>query len=145
MMYRRGNPHRHPLPPADFSIWLRSERKQNAFFPLVHLAVQSGLRGRGAAIFLCCSSYCNLLQNCKNRPQGLLGGGDSGGDGCGDGGGNSDGHASPSSSFSEIEFGRAGPTSPRHSTIHLVIPSRGEEAGGRDQSGRGKVGTDGSG
>lgn len=35
-------------------------------------------------------------------------------------------HASLSSSFSEIEFGRARPTSLLHSTIHLLIPS-GEE------------------
>lgn len=32
-------------------------------------------------------------------------------------------HASLSSSFSEIEFGRARPTSLLHSTIHLLIPS----------------------
>lgn len=37
-------------------------------------------------------------------------------------------HASLSSSFSEIEFGRARPTSLLHSTIHLLIPS-GEERG----------------
>lgn len=48
----------------------------------------------------------------------------------GGGSGGGGGHASPSSSFSEIEFGRAGPTSPLHSTIHLVIPSGG---GGRKE------------
>lgn len=37
-------------------------------------------------------------------------------------------HASLSSGFSEIEFGRARPTSLLHSTIHLLIPSR-EERG----------------
>ncbi len=37
-------------------------------------------------------------------------------------------HASLSSSFSEIEFGRARPTSLLHSTMHLLIPS-GEERG----------------
>lgn len=44
-------------------------------------------------------------------------------------------HASLSSSFSEIEFGRARPTSLLHSTIHLLIPS-GEERG-RGEGGRG--------
>ena len=37
-------------------------------------------------------------------------------------------HGSLSSSFSEIEFGRARPTSLLHSTMHLLIPS-GEERG----------------
>ena len=37
-------------------------------------------------------------------------------------------HASLSSSFSEIEFWRARPTSLLHSTMHLLIPS-GEERG----------------
>lgn len=41
-------------------------------------------------------------------------------------------HASLSSSFSEIEFGRARPTSLLHSTIHLLIPS-GEEGGSRSE------------
>lgn len=41
-------------------------------------------------------------------------------------------HASLSSSFSEIEFGRARPTSLLHSTIHLLIPS-GEERGSRSE------------
>lgn len=41
-------------------------------------------------------------------------------------------HASLSSSFSEIEFGRARPTSLLHSTIHLLIPS-GEERGRKNE------------
>lgn len=41
-------------------------------------------------------------------------------------------HASVSSSFSEIEFGRARPTSLLHSTIHLLIPS-GEERGSKSE------------
>lgn len=41
-------------------------------------------------------------------------------------------HASLSSSFSEIEFGRARPTSLLHSTIHLLIPS-GEERGSKSE------------
>lgn len=53
-------------------------------------------------------------------------------------------HASLSSSFSEIEFGRARPTSLLHSTIHLLIPSgegrgRGNEVReweGRKEGGR---------
>ena len=40
-------------------------------------------------------------------------------------------HASLSSSFSEIEFGRARPTSLLHSTIHLHIPSGEQREGER--------------
>lgn len=42
-------------------------------------------------------------------------------------------HASLSSSFSEIEFGRARPTSLLHSSIHLLIPSGEGRGGGEDE------------
>ena len=43
-------------------------------------------------------------------------------------------HASLSSSFSEIEFGRARPTSLLHSTIHLLIPSGEQREGERERT-----------
>lgn len=130
-MYRRGNA-RSPL--ADFSIRFktaaRGERKRKRLTSLSCLRIFSRFEreaqqrsahggGSGEGGGEGARRPCSLLRNCKNRPQGVLGGGGGGG-----------GHASPSSSFSEIEFGRAGPTSPLHSSIHLVIPSGG---GGRKE------------
>lgn len=93
---------------------------------------------------------CSLLRNCKNRPQGLLGGGG----GSGSGGG----HASPSSSFSEIEFweGRTHLSSPLNHTLSHSLRGRRQEGGtgvgGKRERGEGgglkegdKVQKDGSG